>query len=118
MGIKENKCGKITSLTSSKYYLSLKTPDNYCFAEPGFGLRITGFLKQNDKILISGKRLQNCTSYFSEPCDSLSSFSIFISDSESPLEEIFEENGVIFKLICLPSGSSFLYIPILHTRAD
>lgn len=118
MGIKQNRNGSISSFSTLNYYFSLRSPDNFCFIQPGFGVRITKIFKENSRICILGKRLENCVSLFKEPCDSFSNLSIFIADTENEKEEVFDINFIQFKLMRLPLETSFVFIPVLHTIAN
>lgn len=114
---KTNK--KIISLTTPKYFLSLKSSDNYCFIRQNFAIVITAFFERNNKLFVSGKRLLNCTNYFERPLKSMYDLSIFLSEPEcNSLVENFEENLILFKLMRLPFDEKFLFLPILHSKID
>lgn len=73
--------------------------------------------KDRDSYKIWGSQLKELKNYFNYPLKSYK-LNIYVSDGETESATFWDIKLIVAKLICLPSGQDFVYIPILHTLEE
>ncbi|CAD7081497.1 unnamed protein product [Hermetia illucens] len=113
----KSKNGKIISYSCSLYYLSLHEPNCYCAINPYIPIKLTGFIKENGMMMLTGKRFKNLSDFFTEPVSSKNILVVCLADKElSNDEEKFEIKDINCKLIILPwHEENWLIMPLLHS---
>lgn len=73
--------------------------------------------KDRDSYKIWGSQLKELKTYFNYPLKS-SKLNIYASDGQTESATFWDIKMIVAKLICLPSGKEFVFIPILHTLEE
>lgn len=107
---------KIISYSSDNLFLSIKEPNNYCCIAPYIPIQVVNFHQdRNGKKFVIGKRLTDVEDFFVDPVPSKISLGISIANLNiNVVEEIFDIENIICKLVRLPYENKSILLPILH----
>lgn len=102
------------SLSTNSFLNSRKFGDKWFLANDNQVFEFHFATKVNGKYFLNGSRIKNTINFFSKPFSS-NIISIFSAKNDKFPARYIEIERVNAKMLCLPHGDEFVFIPVLHT---
>ncbi|XP_058987390.1 uncharacterized protein LOC131806751 [Musca domestica] len=96
------------------YFLSGKSPDNFCFTMSMVPIKVYGFLVDSGEEYVVGNAFTDAVSLFQYPVDSKKCLGICKAKTLNIHREKINMRDIYCKIFCVPDGEYFVFIPILH----
>lgn len=98
--------------TFNNFKLTTKIGNNCCLLQDKSVVLIDNFASRNNNYYVIGKKFENVTDFFNEPCHS-SRLDIFSVNTISSIS-VWSINDIGKKLVIFPCNQSFIVFPLLH----